>query len=138
MKPMHKVSVSATKGGSASAGAAKVREGETVTLTATAQSGYLFEAWYLGDTLYMSNKASYSYKMDTFDVHFVARFKEIEPEEEPPFNPSSPSEPSSPVVTEHSIFLMSMTAKPGDTTYCEVYVNVVKPLVEMSFQLNFP
>ena len=142
VKTKHSISVTVGDGGIAVADAVKLREGEILTLTATPNDGYNFNGWYLGDTMLVSNKANYSYTMPDYEVSFTARFKEIvkveEEEEDKPFNPSSPGEPEAPELKKHSIYLMSMAAKPGDTTYCDVFINVAEPLTRVSFQLNFP
>ncbi len=50
--------------------------GSTITLTATANSGYTFVGWYDGDTKLSSN-ASYTFTMPAKDVEYEARYYRI-------------------------------------------------------------
>lgn len=139
IKPMHFVNLTASDGGSVSTSAQKVTEGNSVSVNATANSGYRFVAWYQSDTI-VSTSATYTFSMPTEDVYLKALFEEyIEPEiPTPPFNPSSPEEPSFPVVSNNSFYLMTVKAKPGDITECVVYFNAIKQVTTITFQLNFP
>lgn len=136
IRPKHYVYVTATDGGTVSGPGVKVMEGTATSVTATVNSGYVFGGWYQGDSLVSVSK-TYSFTMPTEDVYLQARF-EVYIEPEIPFNPSSPGEPSQPVVSKNSLYLMTVKAKPGDTTECVLYVHAIKPATTLSFQLNFP
>lgn len=70
------VSVSATEGGTASASAESVEEGGSVTLTATANSGYEFVNWTLNGVV-VSTENPYTTTV-TANSEFVANFEEEE------------------------------------------------------------
>ena len=134
IRPKHYITVTAGEGGTAATSSNRVMEGESVTITATANSGYKFTAWYQADTI-VSTASKYTFTMDTADVSFVAMFEKVPVA---PFNPSSPSEPGQPSVGKNSLYLMTVAAKPGDTAECVVYFNAVKDVSDMTFQLGFP
>ena len=67
------VSVSATEGGTASASAESVEQGGSVTLTATANSGYVFKNWTLGGEV-VSTENPYTVTI-TANSEFVANFE---------------------------------------------------------------
>ena len=134
IRPKHYITVTAGVGGTATSSSNRVMEGESVTITATPNSGYNFEGWYQADTL-VATTVKYTFVMDTVDVSFVALFKKAPVD---PFNPSSPSEPSQPSVSKNSLYLMTVAAKPGDTAGCAVYFNAVKEVTDMTFELGFP
>ena len=134
IRPKHYITVTAGEGGTAATSSNRVMEGESVTITATASSGYKFTAWYQADTI-VSTASKYTFTMDTADVSFVAMFEKVPVA---PFNPSSPSEPGQPSVGKNSLYLMTVAAKPGDTAECVVYFNAVKDVSDMTFQLGFP
>ena len=134
IRPKHYITVTAGEGGTVATSSNRVMEGESVTITATANSGYKFTAWYQADTI-VSTASKYTFTMDTADVSFVAMFEKVPVA---PFNPSSPSEPGQPSVGKNSLYLMTVAAKPGDTAECVVYFNAVKDVSDMTFQLGFP
>ena len=136
IRPKHYITVAASDGGTATSSSNRVMEGESVTITATANSGYSFKGWYEAnaDTL-VATTTKYTFVMGIADVSFVAKF-----EKNPvaPFEPSSPSEPSRPEVGKNSFYLMTVAAKPGDIAKCVMYFNAVKDVTGMTFQLGFP
>lgn len=134
IRPKHYITVSASVGGTATSSSNRVMEGESVTITATPNSGYNFTGWYQADTL-VSKTTKYTFVMDTVDVNFVAMFEKAPVA---PFNPSSPSEPSQPAAGKNSLYLMTVSAKPGDMAECSVYFNAVKDVAGLTFQLGFP
>ncbi len=67
------VSVSATEGGTATASASSVEQGGSVTLTATANSGYVFKNWTLGGEV-VSTENPYTVTV-TANSEFVANFE---------------------------------------------------------------
>ncbi len=71
--PTYTVSVSATAGGTASASAESVEEGGSVTLTATANSGYEFVNWTLNGVV-VSTENPYTATI-TANSEFVANFE---------------------------------------------------------------
>ncbi len=47
----------------------------SISLSASAKEGYLFDGWYDGEGILLSSKASYSYKAGEDDIEVEARFK---------------------------------------------------------------
>ena len=71
---LHTVTVNATEGGTASSSSAAVKDGESVTLTATAaDDSYNFEGWYDGDTK-VSDTAEFTVENVTEDKTYTAKF----------------------------------------------------------------
>lgn len=68
------VSVTVTGGGSATADKSTYTEGEQVTVTATAQSGYTFDAWYDGENS-LSTDATYRFVMPARNITLRAVFE---------------------------------------------------------------
>jgi hypothetical protein len=66
---------------------------------------------------------------DSYNQNFEARFV---------FNPDSPGEPVMPVVAKHSFYLMNKVTKPGSTVKYPIYLSAIRPLKDMTFQLEFP
>ena len=126
--PKHTVTVTAEEGGTVNTGGATLEEGKTISLSASANTGYVFMGWYVDGTLYRSDK-SFTYTMGTEDIAFTARFN---------FNPGSPGEPSTPITVRHSFYLMNKVTKPGKTIKYPVYLSNISTLKDMSFQLSFP
>ncbi len=123
----HKLTVTATDGGTAS-GSSVVLSGNTATLYANCNAGYVFLGWYLNGTLYTTLQ-QFSYTMGDEDVAFEARFE---------FNPESPSEPATPEDKKYAIYLMSGVTYPGTTIDCPLYVTNLDMLQDMTFHLTFP
>lgn len=123
------VTATATEGGSTSFSSQYVLIGTSITLSASKNSGYDFDGWYLNGELY-THLTSFSYTVtDSYYQNFEARFT---------FNPDSPDEPSMPVVSKHSFYLMNKVTKPGSTVQYPIYLSAVRPLKDMTFQLEFP
>ena len=126
---MHKLTVTAEEGGTVNSGGSKMKEGTTTTLTATANTGYVFKGWYNGDELYNNNR-SFTFKMGTEDISLVACFT---------FNPSGPSEPAMPSADKkYSFYLMNKVTKPGSVVKYPIYLTSDDKLRDMTFQLTFP
>lgn len=123
----YRVTVTAGDGGTVNTGGTTLAEGKTVTLTATANAGYVFKGWYVDDELYSSAR-SFTYTMGTSDIAFVAKFV---------FNPSSPGEPSKPSTHKYAFYLMNQITIPGNTVEYPVYLTALDPLGDISFQLTF-
>lgn len=87
----HKLTLIAlpSEGGSVSGGGS-ILDGSTVTLRASASSGYTFEAWSDKDGMVLSTTASFQYTTKEENDTLYAHFR---------FNPSSPSEPQEPSTT---------------------------------------
>ena len=127
--PKHTVTVTAQEGGTVNTGGSVMQEGSTITLTATANAGYVFSGWYVDEELYNSNR-SFTYTMGTADISFVAHFT---------FNPSGPAEPSMPSVDKkYNFYLMNVVTKPGSVAKYPIYLTTVDELRDMTFQLTFP
>ena len=69
------VTVSATEGGIAAANKNTCPEGEEVTVTATADEGYLFTGWYENEET-VATEAAYSFAMPARNVVLQARFEQ--------------------------------------------------------------
>ena len=69
------ITVNATEGGTASSSSTDVRIGESVTLTATADEGYIFDGWYDGDTK-VCDTAEFAVENVTEDKTYTAKFTE--------------------------------------------------------------
>lgn len=125
--PKHTVQATATEGGTVNVGTTTLAEGKTITLTATPNTGYVFDGWYVGDELYTAER-SFTYTMGQADILFEARFT---------FDPSSPAEPSMPTTHKYAFFLPNVIGKPGQTVQFPVYLTSLDDLGDMSFQLTF-
>lgn len=128
IRPRHNVTVAAGDGGTVRTSDSRPMEGNSVTITASPNTGYYFVGWYKDDVVISTNR-QYSFTMGTEDVSFVAFFR---------FDPSAPSEPAQPSVSKNSLYLMTVSAKPGDDAECAVYFNALKEVTDMTFQLGFP
>lgn len=124
----HRIYVSAEEGGTASTSSSLLQEGETATLTAHTNSGYLFDGWYLNGVLYTTSE-KFTYTMGTSSVRFEARFK---------YNPDSPKEPTPPTERHYTMYLMNIIGKPGDTVKFPIHVSSNAVASNMTFQLTFP
>lgn len=124
----HKIYVECTEGGTAYANNNIVLCGSSAYLSANVNPGYVFLGWYLNGTLY-TDELSFTYIMGTEDVRFEARFE---------FNPTNPSEPDKPSDKQYAFYLMSEITFPGNTVECPLYLTILEPLGDMTFQLTFP
>ena len=129
LKPKHNLTATCTEGGSISWTTQRLQEGQSITLTAYTNDGYTFLGWYLNGELY-TKLTQFSYTVTTETIQdFEARWE---------FNPGNPSEPSTPTTTKHAFFLMNKVTKPGATVKFPIYLSSVRPLGDMTFQLEFP
>ena len=126
--PKHHIYVSAGDGGTVSCSSSFAMEGTSITITAHANTGYKFIGWYSNETI-VSNNYQYTFTLGTEDVSYIALFE---------FAPSAPSEPTMPDVSKNSLFLTTVSAKPGDIAECVVYFNTIKEEKGITFQLGFP
>ena len=126
--PKHILTVSAQEGGTVNTNGSTMKEGSSVTLTATANTGYVFAGWYVGDELYTTLR-SFTYTMQTNDIAFVAHFT---------FNPSAPGDPSEAQAKRFTFTLYNRVCKPGDAIKFPVYLTSTEMLYDMQFQLTFP
>jgi len=123
------VTATATEGGTTNFSSERVLIGNSITITAYANSGYDFVGWYRGGELF-TPLSSFSYTVtDDYGQDFEARFV---------FNPDSPDEPNMPTTTKHSMFLMNKVTKPGATVKYPIYLASTKKLKDISFRLEFP
>lgn len=124
----HNITVSTEDGGTVSVGSGRLLEGNSTTLRAVANDGYVFVGWYLNDELYTTLN-SFSYTMGKENVDFVAVFQ---------FSPASPNEPSMPTDKKYSFYLMTVNGKPGDVLNVPLILSNLEDLYDMTFQITFP
>lgn len=124
----HRIYVSAEEGGTAYTSSSLLQEGETATLTAYTNSGYIFDGWYLNGVLYTTSE-KFTYTMGSSSVRFEARFK---------YNPASPKEPTPPTERHYIMYLMNIIGKPGDTVRFPIHLSSNAVASNMTFQLTFP
>lgn len=124
----HNITVSTEDGGTVSVGSGRLLEGNSTTLRAVANDGYVFVGWYLNDELYTTLN-SFSYTMGKENVDFVAVFQ---------FSPASPNEPSMPTDKKYSFYQMTIVGVPGDIIDYPLYLTSLDTLCDMTFQLTFP
>ncbi len=129
LKPKHNLTATCSEGGSINWTWQRLQEGQSVTLTAYTNEGYSFLGWYLNGELY-TRLTQFSYTVTSETIQdFEARWE---------FDPDSPSEPEAPTTTKHAFFLMNKVTKPGATVKFPIYLSNVRPLGDMTFQLEFP
>ena len=123
------VTATATEGGTTNFSSQRVLIGTSINISASRNTGYDFDGWYLNGVLY-TKLSSFSYTVtDDYGQNFEARFV---------FNPDSPNEPGMPTTTRHSFYLMNKVTKPGSTVKFPIYLSSVGLLKDMTFQLEFP
>ncbi|MBQ6208656.1 MAG: InlB B-repeat-containing protein [Prevotella sp.] len=129
LKPKHYVNVVANEGGTVNISQVRLQEGESVTLYAYCNTGYVFDGWYLNGEFY-TKLTSFSYTVSDLSVQdFEARFT---------FDPDSPNEPNMPTTTNHAFFLMNKVTVPGAMVKYPIYLSNVRTIGDMTFQLTFP
>lgn len=122
-----RLKLTATDGGTARANDYNLKTGEKTTLTAYANSGYVFVGWYQGDNQ-ISSAASFDYTMGNSGVTLEARFL---------FSPSDPDEPMQIQQRKFSFMLRNTVTKPGTTVDFPILLTPRATLGDMTFQLNF-
>lgn len=123
----HNVTLDAGEGGTVS-GATRVAEGESFTIRANANTGYVFRRWLLGGEEF-SSQSSVKVTMGKNDMHFLAEFE---------FLPPAPPDPPTPSDKKYSFYIMSRVSVPGETIDFPVYMTTLDELRDMTFQLTFP
>ena len=126
----HKITVMAvpSDGGSVSVGSETVMEGEQTRVRATANTGFVFQGWFVADTLF-ETAADFYYTMGKKDISMEARFE---------FNPSSPSEPEETNKKSYTLYLTSVRGLPGRTVQYPIYLSSQDSLTNIQFNLTFP
>ena len=122
-----RLKLEAGDGGTVSPKTSHLKEGESVTIYASANSGYVFVGWYQGDTM-VSSDASFEYTMGYGNVTLEARFQ---------FQPGDPSEPGRILPRKFSFLLENTVSKPGVTALFPILLSTQATLKDMTFQLNF-
>ncbi len=122
-----RLKLTAQDGGTVSADKYNVKEGETVTIRASANSGYIFSGWYQGDTK-LTDQATFDYVMPGQSVTLEARFT---------FMPGDPGEPGQIQQRKFSFTLMNIVTKPGATAQFPILLTPRATLGDMTLQLNF-
>ena len=117
----------AQDGGSVWAQNYNLKEGETTTIYANVNSGYVFTGWYQGETK-ISETASFQFTMGSSSTTLEARFQ---------FSPSNPGEPGYIEQRKFSFMLKNVITKPGVTAQFPILLTPLATLGDMTFQLNF-
>lgn len=122
-----RLKLTAQDGGTVNAQKYNLKEGESTTIYAYPNSGYIFTGWYQGDTK-ISDASQYEYTMGsnstTLEAHFL-------------FSPSSPGEPGYIEQRKFSFNLKNVITKPGVTAQFPILLTPLATLRDMTFQLNF-
>lgn len=117
----------AQDGGTVSADKYNLKEGETTTVRASVNSGYVFNGWYQEDAL-VSSETTFTYTMGNNSITLEAQFV---------FSPSAPGEPGYLQQRKFSFTLKNVITKPGKTTQFPILLTPLATLGNMTFQLNF-
>lgn len=128
VRPKHNVVVTAAEGGTVRTSAARPMEGDEVTITATANSGYVFVGWYQGEK-FVSAEQSYTFVMGTEDVTYEAKFD---------YSPTNPNEPAEPVLILNTFYMKAVAGKPGDRVKCTVCFKAIREVADLTFHLRIP
>ena len=130
IKISHRIIVTASPedGGTVSVENARLYEGERTYVRAYTNSGFVFQGWYVADTLFQT-AADFYYTMGKKDIRMEARFV---------YNPDSPSEPNIPDSRKYSIYLTSTRGLPGRTVQYPIYLSSLDSLTNIQFNLTFP
>ena len=124
----HRVKVECSEGGNFSGTSGLVLTGNSVSLWASANSGYEFLGWYMNGEFYTA-LPNFTFTMGEENVDFFAMFR---------FNPDSPSEPLMPALDKYSFYLMTVNGIPGKTIEYPIYMANTAEAKDMTFQLTFP
>ena len=123
------VTATATEGGTTNFASQRAYVGSSITITASKNTGYDFLGWYKNGELY-THLTSFSYTVtEEYGQDFEARFE---------FNPDSPGDPGTPAMRRHEFYILNKVTKPGATVKFPIYLSCIKPLKDMTFQLEFP
>lgn len=126
--PKHHVFTVAGEGGTVSA-SQYIKEGQSVTLSATCNAGYVFQGWFKDGLLYNENPA-FTFTMQTEDVIFEARFR---------FSPGAPAEPNIPGSAKKQVFYIeNANGFQGETMNLSVFLSSLTDIGDLTFQLSFP
>ena len=120
--------VECSEGGNFSGTSGLVLTGNSVSLRASANSGYEFLGWYMNGEFYTA-LPNFTFTMGEENVDFFAMFR---------FNPDSPSEPLMPALDKYSFYLMTVNGIPGKTIEYPIYMANTAEAKDMTFQLTFP
>lgn len=105
-----------------------IKTGNSITLTAYANTGYVFKGWYKDGEFY-TNLRTFSYTMGNENVRFRAEFE---------FDPATPKEPMMPALDQYSFYLMTVNGVPGKTIKYPIYLTNTQNVKDMTLQLTFP
>ena len=122
-----RLKLTAQDGGTVWAGKYLLKEGETTTVRAYPNTGYVFVGWYQEDVL-ISEVATFDYTMGGSSVTLEARFL---------FSPNNPDEPGYIEQRKFSFTLKNVITKPGTTAQFPILLTPLGTLGDMTFQLNF-
>ena len=124
---IYRLKLKAGDGGTVSPGTTYLKEGESVTINAYANSGYSFDGWYQDNTK-ISSEESFVYTMGNGYVTLEARFQ---------YQPDNPDEPGEIKQRKFSFLLKNTITKPGTKVQFPILLTPLATLGDMTFQLNF-
>lgn len=124
---LSRLKLTAQNGGTVSADKYYLKQGETTTVRANPNTGYVFTGWYIGDLLYES-EPTFTLTMGALNVTLEARFQ---------FLPDNPGEPGYIEQRQFSFTLRNVITKPGKTAQFPILLTPLATLRDMTFQLNF-
>lgn len=128
LKVKHILTLAAEEGGTVSADAYKLEEGESTTIRASVNTGFEFVGWYKNNQLY-TESPEFVYEMGSTNIAFTARFS---------FNPNSPNEPDQIEEKKYAFYMLNVINKPGATVQFPIYLTTREEAKDMTFQLTFP
>ena len=122
-----RLKLKAQEGGTVYADNYNLKEDETTTVWAYANSGYVFSGWYEGETM-VSETASFTFTMGSSATTLEARFI---------FSPTSPDEPDYIPQRKFSFMLKNAITKPGASVQFPILLTPLATLGDITLQLNF-
>lgn len=124
----HNVTATCAEGGYYHGNTGRYLEGTKMSLSAYANSGYVFDGWYLNGKLY-TKMSSFSYTLGKENMNFYAKFV---------FNPSSPGEPAMPALSTYSYYLPIVNTTPGKTVQYGINLVNTEVVKDLNIRLTFP
>lgn len=124
---IHRLRVEAQEGGYTNISSKLLEEGTSTTVQATANAGYVFAGWYIGDELIWGER-NYTFTMGTSSVTLTAHFN---------FMPNSPTEPNAIKQRTFSFTLLNVITKPHTTVQFPILLTPRETMTNMTIRINF-